>query len=307
MNSTGFRSLVKNFTALTPEEYEQLKQLSSTFPYSQLLHVLKSRASKDLVDTDHTSVLNRTAIYSTERAIVKWAMTTPSRKRSAEVLEVAVTQAKTTATPVAEAKVAPAPVVEVKATSAPAAVVTPTAKVSPSAPLEKEKPILAKTASPVKPLEGDALRKDLAAELKKLQRLKHDFEVSYETFQHNLHGQLPPVKSSTPSEEPPLIEELKTTRKKLKMPSAKATEQHEIIDQFIKTKPTMPKAKPAVPDADLAEDSVNYTDNIVSETLVSILVKQGKKVKAIEMLKKLIWKFPQKKAYFAAQIEDLKN
>ena len=50
-----------------------------------------------------------------------------------------------------------------------------------------------------------------------------------------------------------------------------------------------------------------FGDNIVSETLVEILLKQGKKDKAIEVLKKLIWKFPQKKAYFAAQIEDLKK
>jgi len=45
----------------------------------------------------------------------------------------------------------------------------------------------------------------------------------------------------------------------------------------------------------------------VSETLVDILIQQGKKDKAIEVLKKLIWKFPQKKTYFAAQIEELKK
>jgi TolA-binding protein len=41
--------------------------------------------------------------------------------------------------------------------------------------------------------------------------------------------------------------------------------------------------------------------------LAQILTRQGKKDKAIEVYKKLIWKFPQKKAYFAAQIEDLKK
>ena len=64
---------------------------------------------------------------------------------------------------------------------------------------------------------------------------------------------------------------------------------------------------PPADSSDLAEKSLLYGDNIVSETLVEILLKQGKKDKAIEVLKKLIWKFPQKKAYFAAQIEDLKN
>jgi hypothetical protein len=41
--------------------------------------------------------------------------------------------------------------------------------------------------------------------------------------------------------------------------------------------------------------------------LVELLLKQGKKEKAVEMLKKLIWKFPQKKAYFAARIQELKK
>jgi predicted Zn-dependent protease len=61
-----------------------------------------------------------------------------------------------------------------------------------------------------------------------------------------------------------------------------------------------------------AEDLVSlkqgeFGDQIISETLVDILKRQGKKEKAIEVLKKLIWKFPQKKAYFAAQIEELKQ
>lgn len=89
--------------------------------------------------------------------------------------------------------------------------------------------------------------------------------------------------------------------------SPKVAEQGEIIDNFIKVAPSLPRAKPTEPAADLSVDSVNYSDNIVSETLVGILLKQGKKDKAIEMLKKLIWKFPQKKAYFAAQIEALKG
>ena len=83
-----------------------------------------------------------------------------------------------------------------------------------------------------------------------------------------------------------------------------------IIENFIKTQPSITKNKlaaPPPPTTDLAENSLLYGDNIVSETLVEILLKQGKKEKAIEVLKKLIWKFPQKKAYFAAQIEELKK
>src|SRR6185295_1785408 len=105
----------------------------------------------------------------------------------------------------------------------------------------------------------------------------------------------------------PLIEEIKTTKKKLKVDNPKQKEQNEIIDKFIKTQPSIPKPKPVEPTSDLSEETSIFGDHIVSETLVEILLKQGKKEKAVEVLKKLIWKFPQKKAYLAAQIDSLKN
>lgn len=46
---------------------------------------------------------------------------------------------------------------------------------------------------------------------------------------------------------------------------------------------------------------------VTSVVLAGIMVKQGKLEKAIDIYHKLIWKFPQKKSYFAAQIEILKE
>jgi tetratricopeptide (TPR) repeat protein len=100
----------------------------------------------------------------------------------------------------------------------------------------------------------------------------------------------------------------KPQKKKIDPDSPKTKEQIAIIDQFIKAQPTIkPKATPA-PQNDLAEvKSGEFADNIISETLAKILIRQGKKEKAIEVYRKLIWKFPQKKVYFAAQIEELKK
>jgi hypothetical protein len=90
----------------------------------------------------------------------------------------------------------------------------------------------------------------------------------------------------------------------------KQKEQIEIINQFIKAQPSISPAKSR--EAAENEDfntikNGEFGENVISQTLVDILLKQGKKEKAIEVLKKLIWKFPQKKAYFAAQIEELKK
>ena len=108
-----------------------------------------------------------------------------------------------------------------------------------------------------------------------------------------------------------IIDEIVLSKSKIEPANEKQKEQLEIIDQFIKTQPSISAAKekpPHVPDGDLSTIKTGeFGDNIVSETLVELLLKQGKKDKAIEVLKKLIWKFPQKKSYFAAQIEELKK
>ena len=290
MTPNGFRLLAKNFTSLEGSEHEDIEALAKDYPYSQLLHMILARSAKDLGSTDQQERLHRAAIYSTDRVVVKYVITTPKTARIVEtVTEVA--QEQTVELPVTPPAKVEAPVVKEKKTEA----------VVPEQELQK-----------VNPLEGDALRDDIVVQLNRLQQLKHDFETSYENFKHpeapKAETAKPPTaKNPEVAKEPELIEEIKATRKKLKVPSPKVVEQGEIIDNFIKVAPTLPKAKAVAPTADLAEDSVNYSDNIVSETLVNILVKQGKKAKAIEMLKKLIWKFPQKKAYFAAQIDELKN
>jgi hypothetical protein len=108
-----------------------------------------------------------------------------------------------------------------------------------------------------------------------------------------------------------LIEELKITKEEIEPESERQKEQIQIIDHFIKTQPSINatvRERNPMPPADLnSTKSGEFGESIVSETLVEILIKQGKKDRAIEVLKKLIWKYPQKKAYFATRIEDLKK
>lgn len=57
----------------------------------------------------------------------------------------------------------------------------------------------------------------------------------------------------------------------------------------------------------LAERSVSENKDVISETLARLLAKQGHKEKALAMYQRLCLAFPEKSAYFAAEIEKLKN
>lgn len=59
--------------------------------------------------------------------------------------------------------------------------------------------------------------------------------------------------------------------------------------------------------AKMVEQSVQEKEGLVSETLAAILARQGQTEKAIKMYERLILLFPEKSAYFAAQISKLKR
>lgn len=68
------------------------------------------------------------------------------------------------------------------------------------------------------------------------------------------------------------------------------------------------KSKSKSTDAvETAENSLILGDEIVSETLARLLIRQGHIADAIEMYEKLMIKFPEKAATFAAALEKLKS
>ncbi|RNI27833.1 hypothetical protein EFA69_17190 [Rufibacter immobilis] len=94
-------------------------------------------------------------------------------------------------------------------------------------------------------------------------------------------------------------------------PAAKLDMQLDIINQFLKSAPkrkTMANAQLSnEPQEDLSAKSSKIKKNLASENLAHIFIKQGKGKKAIKIYEQLIVKFPEKKSYFAEQIEKLRN
>jgi hypothetical protein len=305
-----FLDLAKNYTSLTVEDAQAVEALQRSFPYSQVVRCLASRGAHDHELANAAALLALSAVYSTDRAILKEIMTAT---RTAQRQKVVVT------------KVAPAPNIT-----------------------EAVEPAIAKAALPAisTGLTGDALVNQVLSDLNRLQDLKKLFESSFLEFgkyqsgpkraersavaEKSAASQIdkpaekktspPPPAKAAKTAKPPVVDlipepssesllnQIETSRKKVLPDSTKQKEQLEIIDKFITRQPTIPKGVQPISDAaDLAEKSASLTDSMVSETLVEILLRQGKKDKAIDVLRKLIWKFPQKKAIFAAQIEDLRK
>lgn len=290
MEKEKFHQLLTNYTALSQEEAQVVLGLQRNFPYSQVLHGLAARAAQDNNLNDKEHHLHLSAIYSTDRAVLKSIMTALQQPRVTAVITQPEKISVDTPSTLVETPAVENPVVaSVKETSVDSNVLN----------------------EPVN-LSGDALNEEVMHDIEILRERKAQFEKMVSNLEKGIpvSAEVPKSKKTKLADpDDGLLNEIKSQKKRIKPEGEKQKEQIEIIDQFIKVQPSMPKLKATESQtkSDLSEPSVAYSDNIVSETLVEILLKQGKKDKAIEVLKKLIWKFPQKKAYFAARIEELKK
>lgn len=277
MNPQKFYWFVQNYNSLLQEDANQLIELERHFPYSQVIRHMVARVTQDLNLSEKDNALRQSAIYATDRAVLKSIMTSPRVEQQILRTEEVFVELST---PPIEAQ-------PIRATA-----------------IEDE------AVLPDIPSQSVDIYEEVEQDLAQLHNSMHRFEQVVEQLEHSARPLSDGI-TTHPIEkgelkEADLIEHIKST-KEIKSEGVKQNEQTEIIDHFIKTQPTINKLRPVSEPTDLTEKIELQVTHIVSETLVEILLKQGKKEKAVEMLKKLIWKFPQKKAYFAARIEELKK
>lgn len=282
MEKKQFHTLVGNYTCLSAEEASQLLLLEKEFPYCQVIRSLSARSTQDNNLPEKEDQLHLAAMCVTDRAVFKNIMTAAVEPRKQPVV-----------------------IAEVKSESATVVIEPETLSVTSQATPQPE----------IQHTNSDTLFEAVLQDMEKLHNSMHVFEETVKQLESGVAEVTAPAKSSEKKKkavdvDEELISEIKVTKKEVNPEGPKQIEQIEIIDQFIKTQPTIKGRVPSESSGnqdDLAGKNDGYNENIISETLAQILIKQGKKEKAIDILKKLIWKFPQKKAYFAAQIEELKK
>ena len=82
----------------------------------------------------------------------------------------------------------------------------------------------------------------------------------------------------------------------------------DLIDQFLENNPEIERIEPKEEDSrDISENSVQEREELLTEKLALLYVKQGYFKKAIEAYQKLSLKYPEKSDYFAQQIERVKQ
>ena len=80
-----------------------------------------------------------------------------------------------------------------------------------------------------------------------------------------------------------------------------------LIDRFIEANPRIIPQEHPIENKDISADSVKEHESFFTDTLAKIYIKQGNYAKAILAYEKLSLKYPEKSAYFAGQISEIKK
>lgn len=276
MNKQKFLSLIKDIAASPERELGELQEISLQYPYAQNIHIILAKITHDHQYAGGQKKLHKAALY------------TANRQRLKEIIENTFLFPKQ----------------ETDETSDPNN--TSSTDKGMEEPIEKPGDHLIIEKSPP----------DIEAEIIENIQKQHQNPI-YDELDTNLQqykkrkGILKGDKEET-GKVSNYLENLKKNKKKIIIEDDKQKEQMRLINKFIKKGPRLSRMKTDQEDMpeqrdDLSIPKLLIGEDLVSENLALILKKQGKKEKAIDIYKKLIWQYPEKKAYFADRIEELKN
>ena len=307
MDKTQFLQVIEHYSSTSTDEAQQIASLRAQYPYSQLLQTLTARTSKDHGFPHQQRDLQVAAVYASDRNLLKEIITLQPEEPVQLIVSKHVNANDQVINAIDSADVADMVMDDLERLSKLKGTFENLFMEYPKAQkVPRIKNLEASTeeidgTSAVKPETSGKTKKERIIEMARA--LNTTMSTDGATTKKKNRD-----KDGNPVDE--LIAEIQNSKEEIVPENDRQKQQIEVINQFIRVQPSISNPRDRAPSAIGDLNTVKtgeFGDNIVSETLVEILLKQGKKDKAIEVLKKLIWKYPQKKAYFASQIEDLKK
>jgi hypothetical protein len=275
-----FYTLLKEPACITNEDETALDSVVAEFPYFNLPYILLAFQKKALKDSSYQEHLSRSAVHTGDRKKLYEYLIQSDLK---EKIESAIDQ------------LTDEQIVSKKDTKEPSesSNVEKTSKKEDAELTKLEEDILAEAINSSIQLEIQAYKLNEAIEPKKPDEL---------------------IEQEKTKEENPQIDEPRSFNEWLNLsrlekiePSVKKSRREEIaslVDQFIANEPkiSQKKAEFFSPN-NIARMSLVENDDFVTETLAKIYHQQKSFDKAIKAYQQLILKIPEKKSFFAAQIE----
>ena len=265
---------------ISSDTVAEMEATVDEYPYFQLLHTLIAKAKHDQQTPDAYASLGKAAVYAPDRRLLRQvfydelALTLPSNEANILVDKPLVI--------IIEEDHHPAETTETNLTDV---------------DTEEDNTVAA-------PDDTESLREESASSwqgLPESQQLPDRVE--------DTDALSPSENIDDSAEDSPILKQLEQTSEALSLRNKHQAEQQNIINKFVKANPSISRDTPSdeKESTDLAARSSKLQDNLVTENLAEIMLRQGKVDKATDLYQKLMLKYPEKKAYFAQKIEQLKN
>jgi len=320
---------------ITSEDQETLEKAVADYPYFQLARTLVAKAKHDQQAPDAYDSLGDAAIYAPDRRHLRKVFYEDVRIDWQESASDTVTEAPehtVTETPeessVEASDVEASDVEETKEPGSISAEVTNTteqitAEPEEAASSEENTAEVEETTASEDDSRGVAnhdeeeeiVYRELEENLRRLRKAKEESQAEEESKKKIAEPNEVPsnvVNSNVSAHSPLLLDYLHgiepVSSERLGIHQQK---QNELINKFVNSdtspvdrfRPTLPKDEGE--SEDLSEGSSTYNGELVTENLAEIMLRQGKRGKAIDIYRQLMLKNPDKKAYFAEKIDKI--
>jgi tetratricopeptide (TPR) repeat protein len=302
VNKQQLIKLLQKPSSISLRELEALEEAVEIYPYFQLAHTLIARAHQEHETVFTEEKLHTAAIYALDRDLLKQIMETnflfesnflPGSEPSDKTLE--------------EAPADHSPDQQEHFFSEEADSAQPTDDEPTTQELGENQGIYQEIEQTMRELRSTREKLGLTEPSNpQPTSLEQEEPLQFQTSENTAEDQ---------SEEPKNLETLEyieeIAKREEKTISEVQKKQQEIIDNFIANAPKIQRLKfqpePEGFQEDLSKRYAQLNNELLTENLAAIMAKQGKTQKAIDIYQKLIWKNPEKKAYFVSCIENLKN